>query len=261
MNYLVTGGAGFIGSKIIKQLLTNGHNVLSVDRKPHCIEGATCCVMSLKQLIDSSLDDKVDVVIHAAARINVQESFFQFAAYYTDNVELTKLVAERWKDKVIFLSSCAVDDIQSPYALTKKLGEQHVTRHGGRVVRLYNVYGPGSKGVVETWIQEARNGRPLKVNGSGNQIRSFIHVDTVVDILSRLQPPSLGGPSDVYPLGGPATHLNYLAEMIQAEAKQAGKEISIEHGPEVDEIETSTAPICLEEPKVLEEYIRGALTK
>lgn len=221
MRILVTGGAGFIGSHLVKRLLNLGHNVVVFD------DLSSGKIMNLP--IDEGFDrfyefdiskalsefpmlaHDLDYVFHLAAKAQVIPSFEEPDLYQKVNVQGTYNVLQFAKQKnakkVIFASSSALyggyttsfpfDESMdplclSPYAFTKQIGEvlceQFSKCFGLNTVamRFFNVYGPGMSGsqykpVVQSFLDSHRNGEPLKVNGDGMQSRDFTHVDDIVE--------------------------------------------------------------------------------
>lgn len=185
MKCLVTGGDGFIGSRIVEKL-----NCESYDLK------------SSNDILDENnlrgaLKD-VDIVFHTAAKISVPESQEKPEEYRKVNVEGTKNIVKLSDAKIIFSSSAAVygeydrkvsenDDLnpESNYAQNKIDGEQIVSGSNGISLRYFNVYGPGQSkeyaGVISIFIQQALKNEDIIIYGDGNQERDFVYVDDVVD--------------------------------------------------------------------------------
>lgn len=180
MRYLVTGGAGFIGSHLVDCLLNDGHLVTVIDnfstgrknnltqqennKNLRLIEEDISCLEAIKPYFGG-----IDVVIHLAALADIVPSIVKPQAYFNSNVNGTFSVAEASRlskvKRLIYSasSSCyGIPDIyptpetaliqpQYPYALTKYLGEQ-ILLHWAKVyrlpvvsLRLFNVYGPRSR--------------------------------------------------------------------------------------------------------------------
>jgi len=185
MKCLVTGGNGFIGSKIAEKL-----NCESYDLK----------------LGDDILDENnlraalrgTDVVFHTAAKISVPESQEKPDEYQKVNVEGTKNIVKLSDAKIIFSSSAAVygeydrkvsenDDLnpESNYAQNKIDGERIVSKSNGISLRYFNVYGPGQSkeyaGVISIFIEQALKNEDIVIYGDGNQERDFVYVADVVE--------------------------------------------------------------------------------
>lgn len=184
-----------------------------------------------------------DTVFHLAARVDLQKSIREPEDCFSVNIEGTRLVAEAAARipgcRLVFASSAAVYPLnpsrplresdavpgETPYAVSKRKGEQVLESLAARglsylALRCFNVYGPGQKAdsayaaVIPKFIAMARAGQPLRINGSGEQTRDFLHVsDVVACYLSAAQ----SSVNDVLNSGtGEATSIRQLAEWIAA---------------------------------------------
>ncbi|MEM2293940.1 MAG: GDP-mannose 4,6-dehydratase [Candidatus Bathyarchaeia archaeon] len=222
MKVLITGGAGFIGHNVAIFLRDFGFDVAVFDNLKRSAE------FSVKRLaerniplikgdvlnahtLNEALRD-VDVVIHAAAYINVKESFKRPTLYLKNNVIGTASVAEACLNKgvklLIYLSSAAVygEPIStpisethptnpiSPYGLSKMMGEEVVkfySKYGLKhvILRLFNVYGPRQSkayaGVITRFIERAVEGFQPIIYGDGEQTRDFVHVKDVSEAIKQ----------------------------------------------------------------------------
>ncbi len=215
MKYLVTGGKGFIGSKIVKQLNCNSYDK-SLDQD-----------ILDKEKLSEALDD-IDIIFHTAAKISVPESQEKPEEYHKVNVKGTKNVVNLSNGKIIFSSSAAVygeydrkvseDDKLNPksnYAQNKVDGEKLVSEAEGISLRYFNVYGPGQgkAGVIAIFIKKALNNEDLVITGDGNQERDFIYVDDVVD--ANIAAVNYSGPEQGFNIGsGQSIKLKDLAKLI-----------------------------------------------
>jgi len=215
MKYAVTGGAGFIGSHLIRSLLAEGHAITAIDNlntgklenlgdsidKINFIQGD---IRDTKLLMDSLRN--VDGVFHEAALASVQESFSKAQEYNDVNVGGTENILRLAKEfgfKVVYASSSSVygnpakipinegdpKNPINPYAQTKLDDEGLAVRYakeGVRVIglRYFNVFGERQSqtyaGVIKKFIKKARCGEPPVINGDGTQTRDFVHVSDVV---------------------------------------------------------------------------------
>lgn len=214
--YLVTGGAGFIGSHIVDMLdaketiilddFSNGkmENIGSAVSR-----GAKLLKMDIGEITHDTLKD-VDVVFHEAALVSVPLSFSKFEKTYKDNVAsfLSLLECARQADveKVIFASSAAVygesetpltEDAplfpKSPYAESKLIDELYARvyakEYGMSIIplRYFNVYGPRQdpssqySGVISIFASSMSGNRPIAIYGDGNQTRDFVFVKDVAE--------------------------------------------------------------------------------
>lgn len=299
LRVLVTGGAGFIGSNLVKRLLERGYQVIVLDNlSTGSLENIRAFLGDVEFIKGDvrSFDDiasaakKADVVVHLAALINVAESLEKPDPYFEVNVTGTYNVAKASKnaDTVIFASSSAVygdpEKIpiseehplkpKSPYAASKVAGEAFINSfssiYGYRPVifRLFNVYGPkqsrGYAGVIVEFIRRALAGQPLVIFGSGEQIRDFIHVDDVTSAIVGAI--ASGRATGVYNIGsGEGVSINQLAELV---IKLTGVEgLSVKYLPPMPgDINVSISDITKAkrglgfEPKVeLEDGLRGLI--
>ena len=200
---LVTGGAGFIGSNLILELVRQGYDVTSIDDyssglKKNEIKGAKYVNLDI-DFIDK-LDEKFDICIHLAAKSRVQPSFKDPKEYFRVNVNGTMKIMEWAKDnnvKVVYAGSSSKhhNPSDSPYAMYKFLGEEVCKLYKNsylvnvEIARFYNVYGPNESldeihgNVIGIWQSKVKKGLPLPIVGDGNQRRDFTHV---IDIVSGL---------------------------------------------------------------------------
>lgn len=208
MNILITGGSGFIGSHLAKELLAQGHDIRILDRKAPEDE-------ELKEYYRFGLitdnhhvlirNFKPDVVYHLAAQTDVQTSMKHPYEDADTNIRgtyslLHTLESAEFKGKFIFASSAAVygnpqavpisedtqHDPDSPYGMSKSVGEFYVglSPLNTTTLRFSNVYGKGSHGVISTFLSKLDNGERITVYG-GNQTRDYIYVKDLVSALIK----------------------------------------------------------------------------
>jgi len=203
--YIVTGGAGFIGSHLLDALIGRGDSVFVIDNlssgsrsnvnpKAELIEGDVRDALFIEKTI---ADIKPDGIFHMAAIVSVQFSIEHPEETFEINVTGTKNVYEAAGGvRIIFSSSSAVygdvpaDAIsenaplnpKSPYGEHKKTGEQYATVS----LRYFNVFGSRQRGdsayagVIARFLKMNQSGKPLTVFGDGLQTRDFVHVSDVV---------------------------------------------------------------------------------
>lgn len=214
MKYVVTGGAGFIGRYTARLLVKLGHSVDIIDNfhagKKENFE-TILDEINLHQ-IDIRNKQKMteilrgcDGVFHAAAMTSVPESYEIPQEYFDVNVRGTENICEIAKDenlRVVFASSSSVygtvDKIPikesaekkpiNPYGKTKldcEIMAKKYAINGLEVIglRYFNVYGKGQTGtyagVITKFLEKIELNEPFRINGDGNQIRDFIHVEDV----------------------------------------------------------------------------------
>ena len=216
MKYIVTGGAGFIGSYIVKKLVARGDSVTVIDNlntgKEENLESVRNKIVFLKDsVLNMSLLEKetrnVDGIFHQAALASVQDSFSKRDEYYDVNVKGTENIlklAKKNNFKVVYASSSSVygnpeqipikeSDAKNPinpYAETKLKKEELAIKYsemGVKVIglRYFNVFGKGQSkeyaGVLKLFLERIRDKLPPKVNGDGTQFRDFVYVEDVVN--------------------------------------------------------------------------------
>jgi nucleoside-diphosphate-sugar epimerase len=230
--YLVTGGAGFIGSHIVDALVARGERVriaddFSTGRRDNLPPGDAC------ELVEGDLADEpvarravagCEVIIHQAAIPSVPRSIEDPVGSHRANVDaaLQVLTAARKSGvrRVVFAGSSSVygnapalpkrEDMAptplSPYALQKLVAEQYCrlfTRLYGLetvTTRYFNVYGPRQQpgspysGVISLFIEAMSAGRAPTIHGDGLQTRDFTYVADVVDgVLRACEAPAASG--------------------------------------------------------------------
>jgi UDP-glucose 4-epimerase len=206
MKILVTGGAGFIGTNLIKRLMSEGHNVESIDNYDSGLESnhVDGCNYHTGDIESIDLMDKdFDMIYHLAGLSRIQPSFKNPTETFRVNTIGTESVcsfAKKINAKVIYAGSSSRwhDPFQSPYACYKHMGEEickmyrKVYGMNIEIVRFYNVYGPNEivngdwAAVIGIWRRQVINGEPITIVGDGNQRRDFTHVIDIVDGLYRV---------------------------------------------------------------------------
>lgn len=212
MKILVTGGAGFIGTNLIKQLLKQGHYVVSLDnystgiKKNHIDNPNVVYVESdILNLTEhnSSFWSKFDLVYHLAAIARIQPSFNNPLDYFKVNTLATMKLAEECSKSDIPLiyagsSSHHSGKYKNPYTFSKTSGEEVLEMFKQNfglkyvIARFYNVYGPhqltegGYTTLIGRWIGNIQNARPCVIYGDGEQRRDFTHVDDIVQGLIKM---------------------------------------------------------------------------
>ncbi|MGQ9786433.1 MAG: NAD-dependent epimerase/dehydratase family protein, partial [Anaerolineae bacterium] len=219
MQFLVTGGAGFIGSALANRLVREGHSVRVLDDlsagdparllpEVSFTRGDVCDKPKLWRLLY-----QVDCVYHLAARVSVPESILYPREYNTTNVGGTVALMEAMRDagvrRVILASSGAIYGEQprqpvtedmppnptSPYAVSKLASEYYVNTINALwgiesvCLRIFNAYGPGQAippvhaPVIPQFLRQALGGGSLVVFGDGTQTRDYVYIADVVDAL------------------------------------------------------------------------------
>jgi len=216
MKYLVTGGAGFIGSHLTEKLVSQKHDVTVLDNLNTGKERNLEPVQDNIEFVEGDIRDyellekissDVDGVFHQAALASVQDSFEKPEEYYDVNVNGTENIfrcAKKYGFKVVYASSSSVygnpiripikesDEKNpfNPYAETKLKDEElaiKYSKNGASIIglRYFNVFGIRQSkeyaGVIKLFLDKIKNHEPPKVNGDGTQFRDFVHVSDVVN--------------------------------------------------------------------------------
>ena len=224
MNILVTGGAGFIGSNVCRELECDGlvGRVVALDDLSTGLASNLEGLDHVELIIGSVLDDKlvtelaagVDAIVHLAAVPNVARSLQRPRASHEANATGTVVVLEAARAQdcyVIVASSSSVYGTGaalpareeqptfpvSPYAASKLAAESYALAYarsfGLKVLalRLFNVYGPLQRAdhayaaVIPAFVAAALGGSPLVFQGDGTQTRDFTYVGDVATVICQ----------------------------------------------------------------------------
>ncbi|HXV66522.1 MAG TPA: SDR family NAD(P)-dependent oxidoreductase [Nitrosopumilaceae archaeon] len=216
MKFIVTGGAGFIGSHLTKTLIKKGHNVTVIDSlRRGSLENLKEIENKINfQKIDlleydemKKVAKNIDGIFHQAALGSVPQSFKEPEEYHRVNAVGTENILKLAKEfdfKVVYASSSSVYGNQNkfpikegaekkplnPYGQSKLEAELFAVKYsklGVKVIglRYFNVFGigqnPNYAGVIPNFIARLRQHKPPIIYGDGNQLRNFTFVDDVVE--------------------------------------------------------------------------------
>ena len=265
MKIFVTGGAGFIGSYLVKALSELGHVVVVFDNFSHpsdlfskniknviSINGDVLNQNQLSKYIKNS-----DIVIHLAAQIDVEKSINNPKETFDTNVKGTEnLLLSCVGNKIsnfIAISSAAVyghvknysieehfpTNPISPYGESKLLMEQKIVKYSNDYdlnslcLRLFNVYGKGQTdeyaGVITKFLQKIQRSESLEIFGNGIQSRDFIHISDVIDAIISSIHKIENKRGDCYNVGTETSvSINELANLM---LKLFSKDLKIIHAP------------------------------
>ncbi|MCF8454213.1 MAG: NAD-dependent epimerase/dehydratase family protein [Pedobacter sp.] len=264
MKVLVTGGAGFIGSNLVKFLLEKGWQVRVFD---NLSSGYACNLEGLEhEFVLGDIRDAdavsaactgVDVVFHMAACVGRQKSIDDPQLDSETNLLGTVNVLEGMRKqgvkRIVYSSSAAIfgelltpsidedhpQNADSPYGVSKLAAEKMILAYAGIYditavcLRYFNIYGINQRfdlygNVIPIFAKRIFAGEPLTIYGDGDQTRDFVHVRDVARA-NYLAAISNGGTA-VYNLGsGESITINELADMMR---EYAGIDVPVLHAPE-----------------------------
>src|SRR6267154_1114687 len=272
MRILVTGGAGFIGSHLAEKLLSVGHEVVILDdfndyydpQIKHAniadfAKDVTVCHVDLREN-DSVRTlfsrEKVDAIVHLAARAGVRPSIQYPRLYYDTNVIGTLHLLEAARvtgvQRFIFVSSSSVygasktvpfseeehlTQTLSPYGATKIAGEflcstySHLYQMRVVALRYFTVYGPRQRPdlAIHQFTRRIYGGQPIDQFGDGNTRRDYTYIDDVIQgTMAALNYDR--SPFDIFNLGESETI--QLKDLIAAIEKALGKKSKVNRLPE-----------------------------
>jgi UDP-glucose 4-epimerase len=240
MDVLVTGGCGFVGYALTKELVSRGYKVDVIDNLSIGKEAKDVSEIGANFIGgDVRAMDNIDFkeykyIFHLAALSRIQPSFDNPTLTFSVNADGTRQVTEyayHAKAKLIYAGSSSKhhNPELSPYAMAKHMGEEWIKmfkrcfKLEAEIVRFYNVYGPGElvdshmAAVIGKWRHRINNNQPIEIVGDGEQKRDFTHIDDIVDGLIRIAE-SNKQHDDAWELGtGKNYSLNEVADMFGAD--------------------------------------------
>lgn len=217
MRIAVTGGYGFIGSRLVKRLLNDGHEVFILDNMstPVVDDLATetiCCDITNKVSLERARLDNIDLLLHLAAQSSPFVAFNEPQLDVNINVIGTLNMIDWCRSnnvpRFIYASSFTAygdhhkcerlneemhDKPKSVYGLSKKTSEQMLRIYAEphdiawNALRMFNVYGPGQdisrtdQGMVSIFLGMLQNQNHLGIKGSLKRFRDFVYIDDVIE--------------------------------------------------------------------------------
>lgn len=263
MKALVTGGAGFIGSNLVRLLLKNNYSVSVLDdlstgyqKNLHGLDvkffqGDICDAALAETAVEGA-----DVVFHLAASVGRQKSLNNPQRDSEVNLIGTTNILEAAKKhgvgRVVYTSSAAIFgelvtmpiaedhpiNPDSPYGVSKLAGEKQALCYAGlygmRVVclRYFNVYGINQRfdaygNVIPIFAKRLHTRQPITIYGDGEQTRDFVNVKDVA--MANFLSATVASQSGVYNIGsGTNITINTLAEMMK---EISGIDVPVEYAP------------------------------
>lgn len=269
---LITGGAGFIGSRLAERLIAGGHRVVVVDnlttgRRENVPPQAAFVTGDISQpeTIAGLPDVRFDAVCHLAGQssgaVSMEQPLYDMQTNAVSTLLLVRWCELRGINRFIYASSMGVygnppampvtEDLP-PYPVSycgiSKLASEHVLRVASRgqisatALRIFNVYGPGQslenvrQGMASIYLGYLLKRQEVPVTGSLDRFRDFVYIDDVVDAwVEALNRPST--PSLVYNIGSgePTTVRALLQDLIQSCGLPADHPIKELPGPACDQ--------------------------
>lgn len=252
---LVTGGAGFIGRRVVKALLEAGAEVTVADRQAATVRDARPVVGDLRDpsVAARAVSPGTDLIVHLAAVTSVLRSVEDPVGAYETNVHATATLLELARNRgvgsfILGSTNAVVGDVGrtvitertptrplTPYGATKAAGEMLLSAYSGVygingcALRFSNVYGPGMEAkdsFVPRLMRAARDGRGVQVYGDGTQVRDLVHVDDIVAGILLAWRAGVRGPMIL--AGGESVSVN---DIVAAARSVTGAPLPVEFVP------------------------------
>jgi len=247
----VTGGAGFVGTNLVRRLLSEGLEVVVIDDFSTGLKanlsGLDCQIEEISFVDEVSLDRSTngcEWIFHLGARGSVPRSIKNPQATFEVNTRGTLNVlnaARKHGSRVVFSSSSSVYGRNlelpkreeswmaplTPYAASKLSGEALVQSYPESfeipavTFRFFNIFGPWQRpdhdyaAVIPKWIWKALRKEEIEVFGDGNQSRDFTYVDTVIEVLMTTLKREFSYPTPVNLAFGNNINLNQLINQLR----------------------------------------------
>lgn len=230
-NYLVTGVAGFIGSKLAERLLNNQHSVVGIDNlSTGFIEMVPAGVVFIEggchdaSIIADLGQMSFDAIFHIAGQSGGEMSYDDPVYDLQSNAQSTLLLLELARDvgckNFVYASTVSVygepgnpDKIaeestlfpKSFYGVGKLASENYMRIYADQfnlnttALRLFNTYGPGQnlknfkQGIASIYLAQAISKRHIHIKGSGDRYRDMVYIDDVIDAFCSIVTKNLGG--------------------------------------------------------------------
>jgi UDP-glucose 4-epimerase len=204
-NILVTGGAGFVGTNLVKQLKVLGYNITVIDnlsfgKEFNYIDGVTYIKDHTKNIFELNLP-KLDLIFHLGEYSKITPSYEEIDTVFDLNIKGSFNILEYARVNnipIVYAASSTrlamEGDGHSPYSFFKSLIVQLIKNYGGwyglkySICYFYNVYGEGHdtcdtgwETVISIFEKQYKANTPLTIVGDGTQRRDFTYVDDIVN--------------------------------------------------------------------------------
>lgn len=252
---LVTGGAGFIGRRVVRALVKLGAGVTVADLREVHVDGVRSVVGDLcdPSVAARAVTPGTNVIIHLAAVTSVLRSIEDPEGTYRLNVDATATLLELARTRgvgtfILASTNAVVGDVGraviteqvplrplTPYGATKAAGEMLLSAYSAAYgmacpsLRFSNVYGPGMEAkdsFVPRLMRAARDGHGVQIYGDGTQVRDLVHVDDIVAGILLAWRTGFSGPL-ILGAGASVT----VNDIVQAARSVTGAPIPVENVP------------------------------
>ena len=220
-NYLITGAAGFIGSRLAQKFIEKGNKVTTIDnlstgiksnipKGVRFIEGDCASSKVINKLPDETFDAIFHIAGQSSGEISFDDPLYDIKTNTESTLLLLKFALKNGCSRFIYAGTMSVYGIQGDYPVSEnadckpesfygvgKLASEHYLRiyeqYGikSTSLRLFNVYGPGQnlnnlrQGMVSIFLAQMLFNSHIQIKGSEDRYRDFIHIDDVVEAFLR----------------------------------------------------------------------------
>jgi nucleoside-diphosphate-sugar epimerase len=265
MRILVTGGAGYIGSRLVPRLLERGHEVRVLDRMfwglPHYagMPGVELVNADVRRVPEGAFEG-IDAVDHLAGFSNDPTAEFSPDANWQMNAVATEQIVDLCKrsgvPRLVFGSSCSIYDgaeedglldehapinPRGAYATSKRYSEEALLAHAGAgfepvILRQATVFGLSERMrfdlVVNSFVKDALVRQRLILHGGGRMWRPLVSVDDLADVhVACLEAPSEVVAGETFNVVQENYQVRELAEVVATALVKLGKPVALEDGP------------------------------
>lgn len=230
MHVLVTGGSGFIGKAVLRNLAERGDRGFAFD-SPLDVRDAHQVANNLPG---------IDAVIHLAGRLGTSETFGVEHETADVNILGALTVADQCARRglpMVWIGTGHYGQ-PNPYAITKGCAQDLLLARGNvAVVKAYHAYGPGQKSypphgkslvrkIIPSFVNRALSGMPIEINGNGSNVIDLVHVDEVARVLVD----AIDGPTGVVLEAGTGRGMT-VREVAEQVRDLCGSDSPIVHHP------------------------------